>query len=294
MQPSLRAMTVTLGTLGDVQISGLDAFFSATTFSRGASYARDDRVLSLDWDEDDYALSASVVGHGSVYSTTAYFEDDGDALAFVEGECSCPVGINCKHVVAAVLAASASTGKPTRSRAAAELTAYRQALRASPSPPHAAPWERPLRALLAARTPPATGNPLAIELRLAASRYPDQGTPRLMARVMRPGARGGWVNGSLDWGGLDSWTIRDGGFRGDHLSLLRELHAAFRTGDSYSRYAYGYHTERAIDLSAFESPNLWPLLDKAVRLGLPLIHAEPSLGELPRPEKGELILDITR
>ena len=238
--------------LGDVQISDFDARFSATAFSRAAGYAREDRVLSLHWDEDEYALSASVAGHGAIYSTTAYFEDDGNQIAFVEGGCSCPVGINCKHVVAAVLAASASSGKATHAGPAAELIAYRQTLQASTpqastSPPHPAPWERPLRALLAARTPPATGNPLAIELRLAASRYPDHGAPRLMARLMRPGARGGWVNGSLDWGGLDAWTIRDGGYREDHLSMLRELHAAFRTAQAYNRYLYGYSTERSID-----------------------------------------------
>ncbi len=256
-------------------------------------------MLSPLWDEDEYTLSASVVGHGAIYSTTAYFEDDGDRIAFVEGECSCPVGINCKHVVAAVLAASARSGKTTQAGPAAALTAYRQALQASTgqastSAPHPAPWERPLRALLAGRTPLATGNPLAIELRLALSRYPDHGGPRLMARLMRPGARGGWVNGSLDWGGLDAWTIRDGGYREDHVSLLRELYTAFQTGQTYSRYMYGYSTERSIELSAFETQQLWPLLDKAARLGLPLIHANASLGELPRPEAGTLVLDVTR
>ncbi len=29
-----------------------------------------------------------------------------------------------------------------------------------------------------------------------------------MARLMRPGARGGWVNGSLTWSGLDSWQVQ--------------------------------------------------------------------------------------
>ena len=35
-----------------------------------------------------------VVGHGGICSTTASFENDGDAVAFVEGECSCPVVVN--------------------------------------------------------------------------------------------------------------------------------------------------------------------------------------------------------
>jgi superfamily II DNA or RNA helicase len=292
-------MPVRLGSLGDAQISDFDAYFSATSFDRGARYAREGRVQSPHWDADECTLSASVVGHGAIYSTTAYFEDDGDEIAFVEGECTCPIGINCKHVVAAVLAASGRSGKTPQAGPAAELTAYRQALQGSTpqtstSPSHPAPWERPLRALLAARTPPATGNPLAIEFRLTASRYPDHGAPRLMARLMRPGARGGWVNGSLDWGGLDSWTIRGGGFRDDHVALLNDLLRAYRLRGPYSSYMYGYRNERSIDLSTFESPQLWPLLDKAARLGLPLIHADASLGELPRPESGQLVLDVTR
>ena len=160
--------------------------------------------------------------------------------------------------------------------------------------PGPAAWELPLRALVAARARPATGNPLAIELRLTNSRYPAHGEPRLLARVMRPGARGGWVNGSLDWRSLDSWTVRDGGFREDHLELLRDLYAAYRLREPYRSYMYGYGTERSIELSSFESPELWRLLDKGVRVGLPLIHAQSSLGELPRPQSGELVLDVTR
>src|SRR5205823_13652130 len=157
-------MAVMLGSLRDVQISDFEEHFTAPTFTRGARYARENRVLSLHWDGDEYMLSASVVGHGAVYSTTAYFEDDGDAIAFAEGECSCPVGIDCKHVVAALLAAGAAGDRPrgsrssgtiTDARSADEPTAYRRALPASTlqgsqSPPSLGPWERPLRALLAA------------------------------------------------------------------------------------------------------------------------------------------------
>src|SRR5205823_9717216 len=144
-------MAVMLGSLRDVQISDFEEHFTAPTFTRGARYARENRVLSLHWDGDEYMLSASVVGHGAVYSTTAYFEDDGDAIAFAEGECSCPVGIDCKHVVAALLAAGASSGTITDARSAAEPTAYRRALPAStlrgtPPTPSTGPWERPLPA----------------------------------------------------------------------------------------------------------------------------------------------------
>ena len=99
-----------------------------------------------------------------------------------------------------------------------------------------------------------------------------------MARLMRPGARGGWVNGQLSWGGLDSWSVREGEFRSDHLALARELHAIHRVREQRTGY-YGYYGEnrdRTLDLSDCDSPQLWSLLDEAARTGLPLIHAAPD------------------
>jgi hypothetical protein len=268
--------------------SDLEDHFTTTTFKRGAGYARDGRVLELDWDDAGQTLSATVVGNGALYQTEAYFEADGDELSFIEGECTCPVSWNCKHVAAVVLFALTQDGGKTGIRAREHANG------APTAPPKPPPWEQPLRALVAARALPATGNPLAIELRLATPRYSDHGAPRLMARLMRPGARGGWVNGSLDWGGLDTWSVRDGGYREDHLALIRELHAVYRLHEASRMYGYGYGTERVIDLSACESQQLWPLLDEAARLGLPLIHAHGALGELASRLDGELVLDVKR
>jgi superfamily II DNA or RNA helicase len=279
----------TVAELSDLEISGLEARFSATALKRGAGYARGNRVLSLAWDEAERVLSARVVGHGALYETAAYFDDAGGDLAFAEGECSCPVAHNCKHVAAIVLAAADHTdGRSTR-RIDPRRSAQQQKA-AAPRPPA---WEQPLRALLAARRVSAVGSPLAIELCLTAPRYPDRGAPRLNARLMRPGARGGWVNGSLDWGGID-WQARDGAYRLDHVALIRELHALHQLSDSHRSYLYGYRGERSIDLSACDSPQLWPLLEEAGRLGLPLVHAHAPLGEVPAHLNGELVLDVAR
>ena len=280
--------------LTDLEPSELEDQFSATTFKRGSSYARGNRVLSLEWDEDEQMLSASVVGHGAVYDTRAYFDDEAGGLTFVDGECTCPIGWNCKHVVAIVLAATEQRGGRPARGAVARRPADRMASPAPARAPVPPAWEQSLRALVAARVAPAVGHPLAVELCLTTPRYPDQGQPRLMARLMRPGARGGWVNGSLDWGGLDSWQVRQGGYREDHVALIRELHAVYRLRDRQATHLYSYRSERLIDLSACESPQLWPLLVEAVRLGLPLIHARPGLGEIPPHVTGELVLDVTR
>ena len=72
-------------------------------------------------------------------------------------------------------------------------------------------WEQPLRAMIAAQTRSASGDPLAIELGIVFNSFGSGvGAPRLRARLMRPGARGGWVNGSLSWGSLESWNLPAG------------------------------------------------------------------------------------
>ena len=263
--PSLRGMPLTATSVCDLELQDFEGHFSPRTFDRGAAYADGNRVLSFDWNEHERTLSARVAGSLAVYSTTAYFDDDSDRVAFVDSECNCPIGFACKHVVAAVLAAIAGPGTRISPGANARLPE-------EPSSPHApasvsdpAASELPLRALVAARSRPATGNPLAIELRLMDSRYRDHGERRLMARVMRPGARGGWVNGSLDWRSLDTWTVRDGGFREDHLELLRELYAAYRLREPYSGYMYGYGSERSIALALSWSETRRTTVTSAVR-----------------------------
>jgi superfamily II DNA or RNA helicase len=156
-----------------------------------------------------------------------------------------------------------------------------------------------LRALAAARSVKRDGFPLAIELRLELAGLTSGGAPPLTARLMRPGARGGWVNGSLDWGGLESWRVRSAGYREDHGALLGELYTVFRlrpggAGLAYGGYGGVYGTQRSVDLASCASPYLWQLLDEAARLGLALVHARPELGEVGRPLSGDVVIDVTR
>jgi superfamily II DNA or RNA helicase len=287
-----RAALGTIPELGDLDVSALRGHVSLTAFDRGGSYARSGRVLSLVWDADEWALSASVVGNGATYETCAYFDEEGGSIAFVDGECSCPIGHNCKHVAAIVLAAAQQRG-----RARHGIVDVPRPAPHPPAPgdaPGPSAWELPLRALAAARGVPAIGIPLAIELGFATPRYPDNGAPRLMARLMRPGARGGWVNGSLNWGGYGVWQLRNAGHRDDHIALVRELYSVHHLREGSYSYDSGYSSERSLELSACESPQLWSLLGEAERLGLPLIHADRSLGEVPVYRDGELVLDVTR
>jgi superfamily II DNA or RNA helicase len=116
----------------------------------------------------------------------------------------------------------------------------------------------------------------------------------LQARVMRRGARGGWVNGSLRWDGLDQWSLRDQEYREAHLALLRELHAVQRMRETRSPTYWSGSRDRTIDLTDCDSPQLWSLLTEAHRLGLSVIHAHPQLGEVPPAGEGEIVFNVTR
>ena len=280
--------------LNGVDLSAVEGTVGSRSFARGRDYARGNRVLAIAWDADTETLTGSVVGQGALYDTAAFFTSDGGGLLrFDDGECTCPVGYNCKHVAAIVIAASDGHGNDRlRGGRHPPLRVARVAESHTAAQPQS--WERPLRALIEAPAARAVGNALAIELALHASPLAGGGPLRLLARLMRAGARGGWVNGSLTWSGLESWHIKDGEYRPDHLALVRELYALHRTREGRVAYQYGYSADKTLDLGACDSVQLWSLLDEADRLGVKLIHALPGLGEVRRHQRGELLIDVTR
>ena len=299
----LRVILGTIAELSEVELSEIETAVGSKSFKRGRGYARGNRVVKIEWNPEVETLIGSVVGQGALYSTAAFFAADGDgALAFADGECTCPVGYNCKHVAAIVIAATdnRSGGRPRPNAAADTRSGGRPRPNQRPAgavatQPQPSSWEKPLRALIGSSSADAKGNPLAIELALHANGIPGRNAPGLMARLMRPGARGGWVNGSLTWGGLDSYHLRSGEYRPDHLALVRELYAICRARDGRtSYYYYRPGADQRLDLGSCDSPQLWSLLDDAARLGLTLVHARPGLGEVRRHQHGELLIDVTR
>jgi len=280
-------VTGAIDELRGFDLANVAASVGRTSFRRGQTYARGRRVLSVGWDPGGHRLTGSVVGNGAIYSTTACFSGAPGELTLLDGECSCPVGHNCKHVAALVITATDDrrAGRSARPPLLAPVPV--------PVPVQAvSSWEKPLRALLDTPEIPSGGAPLAIELAVLSNGPGGGGAPRLKARLMRPGARGGWINGSLTWNGLDSWQARSGEYRPDQIAVLRELREAQRAREGRMSYYYTYGAEKALDLSDC-SAQLWPLLDEALRLGVMLVHAQATLGEVPCDE-GELALDVTR
>src|ERR1043165_7914033 len=81
-------------------LQGIERFLDSTppkTITRGRGYFARGAVLELECVEPDYLYMAVVRGG----------EDYDVGLEFAEGDwathCSCPVGVDCKHVAAAML-----------------------------------------------------------------------------------------------------------------------------------------------------------------------------------------------
>ncbi|NYD39042.1 SNF2-related protein [Actinomycetospora corticicola] len=252
-------------------VEGLDAdelaeVLGPVVSERGRRYARDGAVLYAEWHAGTLQLRGVVRGgEGQVYSTIVRFDG---GLRLVDGECSCPVGAMCKHV-----AAMAFHAVP--------------ALPAAPSTPD---WELALDALLGSGpvTRAATGT-LAIEV------TPD-GVGGLMARLMRPGARG-WVYGGLQWNRMLQGAA-EAEHRPEQLAVVRELyllHHVAQAGSGFSPYRYyGYGAdEKVIDLAEIASPRLWPLLDAAAEADLAILPSRHRLGPVTRRGSASLQLDVT-
>ena len=85
-------------------IDQLDEDFSEASISRGIEYAREGRVSALRINNDSRIarISASVLGSkAQQYNVLVIVRVDGD----IDGNCSCPVSYNCKHVVATLFSA---------------------------------------------------------------------------------------------------------------------------------------------------------------------------------------------
>jgi superfamily II DNA or RNA helicase len=268
-----------------VVVKGIDASTLASavgvqTYARGAAYASQRAVQHMEWDGPDHVLRAVVRGSGgNYYETAVYFEPTGDAeLRFAFGECTCPVGFDCKHVVA--VAVTASTAAAARAQ-----------------PPATPSWEQSLAALLGPASPsvPQADDalPLAIELSLslpiaaAPTRVPV--APKLLARLVKPG-RNGWVNGGLSWSRVDS-PYYFGDYQASHVQLLREMYALHRSHSPVPNYYV--RDDKSIDLAVVSSRRLWSWLDEAAEIGLQLVHAHKRLGTVEGYGHAELCLDVT-
>jgi len=102
----------------------IERLIGKTYADRAAAYAKEGRVIKFSGAEAKRRLTAKVRGSGrSIYSQTIALKwSDYGRLVNIEGDCSCPIGYNCKHVAAVLFAAEPIFRKDDTSFTPARLT----------------------------------------------------------------------------------------------------------------------------------------------------------------------------
>ena len=217
-------------------------------FERGLDYARKGRVRGISVAGDGDIISAQSKGSGAHTYQTMVFRKQGarSAPASWAGTCSCPVGSDCKHTAALLIAA--------RALAQAELDA------AAPSG-GPAPWESRLADLLQVERAP--------RRRMALEIIDDPGdmwgTPAGLSMLPLIEGKRGWNRQGAAW-----TQIVSGGLDDDVdptvMGVLREL-AGMAGG-----YGFYYADDR---LSLTTAPaHVWDVLRRGVAAGLTLTTAQ--------------------
>jgi len=284
-----------------VDAGDIRRFAGPSSFERGRLYARDEAVLTLEWHREQGRLIAEVQG-----STAQPYDCSIDLVPGAPGYhriaaaiCSCPIGGDCKHVVAALLRSNA---EHARAAAATTVAAHTKAGPRSTDKATAPPsWKSTLEALA---TPPgpagasgALGSgggppryaPLGIQFEVRERSRRSRGrwygsastttvaTPETRVSSLRIAMRpvtlsdaGRWVIGGLSWStmqyqlnrlSLDDRQVR---WFGQFAALARA---------QTNVYLMGTDAERIL-LDDFASPLLWVMLDEARRLGISLVGAK--------------------
>ncbi|MDP9428640.1 MAG: DEAD/DEAH box helicase, partial [Actinomycetota bacterium] len=242
----------------------------AETFRRGATYAEQDRVSDISWSRRQGSLAATVFGSGRRPYTTVAEYDDAEVRWW--GECSCPVGMDCKHV-------------------AAVLVTARRALDDAPTPAAArgSDWERALTDLVrpVASSSSRKGNPLGLQFEVETT----AGGPSVRLRPVVPGAKGRWIRTGVSWRKLEyeyGWSGHDP----VQAAALRALHRVHQTAGDHPTY-YGYGSGDApVRLEDF-GPALWPALQQAVDDGVTLVTTTGAPVRLAG-EPARLAVDLRR
>ncbi|PWC56323.1 helicase SNF2 [Azospirillum sp. TSH7] len=164
--------------------SDLRRFFDAGSLDRGRHYWADGRVQTIEAQRrrgDGWTVTSMVRGSGrALYGQDITVKLVNGVLRQVEGVCDCPVGYNCKHVAAALLAwaersttaASQPSERPSSARYAPSLPSPSAVAVQDKTPPGEPGLSAPVKDLLSRLT--------AAVLRETAEQYADTVRKRLL------------------------------------------------------------------------------------------------------------------
>ena len=224
------------------RLTDLDAVMLARlcgsgSVQRGQAYARRDRVLDIVPSGDRRRLHGTVEGsRAKPYAAWAELRDHPGRPGHSSwtSSCTCPVGADCKHVVALILQAQVRDAEE-RAESGALDDAGGPWWRGMP-PAHRAHWRDALGAVAAEDVPD------RVALQLAVTQPPrgrgDWGSSITMTPLVE-GARG-WIRTGISWTGLDPGALY-GTVKADIDPLqeqaLQEITRAVRARRTGSAYA---------------------------------------------------------
>ena len=235
--------------------------------ARADTYARSGAVVETSWMESTSEFYGVV--QGSEFAPYRCYipvgvATDGHAILRA-GMCSCPVGQNCKHVAATLLAVAAGAAT-----APAQVASWKSAVSASKPPqPLIDAEETTELALLFELRDPTPRTPERWRGPVSRTSETGAGSAGLKARVgMRPAVRGvsgKWIK-QVTWNSLPHQQFQRG-FEVAQIRWFQQFVGVHRS----TRFAYYGQDPDWLYLDEFDSPLLWPLLENAARLGIPLV-----------------------
>ncbi|WP_256041460.1 SNF2-related protein [Cryobacterium sp. SO1] len=271
--------------LSDLQIARL---VGPQAYSRGVRYAKEGRVEDQVWQLGGSRLLGTVGGtQARPYDVIVTFQQDSyGTVVRASGTCSCPMRLNCKHVVALLLSSRSTAADLARSPRAADSQQSR-----TPAP---ATWQSALAPLTRApEAEPTTGTALALQFELLppprAARLPTPAVSlaRLGVRPMVRGKKGKWIRGNLTW---DSLSYSRGMLNRAQLRVLSAIFELYSSGQRYH-----VTTDPWMHLDGFANRALWGLLGEAREAGIPFISTTPGQDPVTvLDEPADLSLDIRR
>ncbi len=249
----------------DVRREHLVADVGAVTVARAETYVSQDRVRTLVAALGGQQLLATVSGaRQHLYQTIVRHLGGTDW----SGQCSCPVGMDCKHAVATVLA----TQDRLERRGAVASAGWETALAplARTSGEHAAGGRRRLA--------------LEVSVRAGGGR---EDSLVVLLRPLREGARSRWIRSGVSWRDLASpWSAQD--VEPAQRAVLAQLYGLAQGPASY-------HLYNATELPVGDlGPLVWQLLRRGDRTGIELVAGDGAGAVVLADGEAEVVVDLAR
>lgn len=297
-----------------VDIQTVAAAFGDTMTERGRSYAAQDRVLTLKFNEESGRLVGRVRGsEDKIWRASVTLRQTERSLGGIPvwdvewASCTCPVGVDCKHGAALVFETNQRAIASSDVLTAADL----EAPASTDDADHGIPglsWRQVVQELLPTidSTQDFTDVALGVEIdalhsepagyrtrfawREATSEdleHHNDLTVRL--RPLRIGARGGWIKGNMNWTLFDlpfhQSSHTDFQFLPDQHDALHELNRLYTTSVS------SLGSTDVITLATINMPQLWDIMDKIDNAGIPLVPLQKIINRVSITEPARIIFD---